>query len=553
MYSAPPLEMTKDSLVDNFNFMVTHVMQDHGEASGLAFICGIVVASYFFKNLFGYLGLFFIAKVRNGLLFQLRSKLHRKVMELPIGYFTDKRKGDLMARASTDLNEIEWSMLSSITLFFREPLIIIGSFSILLMISPKLTIFVLVLLPISAGLIALIGKSLRKRSRIAQSWMGELLAVLEENISGLRIIKAFSAEDRAQAKFEHASNTQQRAMNGVLHRRDLASPLSEFMGSMVIAVVIWFGGRMILEGEGLRADVFFGFLMLFFQMFSPAKALSNAFYNLKRGLASAERVFEIMDEKNPIQDPENAHRQDVFKERIEFKNVSFDYGNGRVINDLNLEVKKGQTIALVGHSGSGKTSLANLVPRFYDVTDGSIEIDGVDIRKWKISDLRGLMGIVTQDAILFNDSVENNLKLGKPEATEEDVRKAAEIAQADEFIQEIDGGYGGNVGESGGRLSGGQKQRLSIARAILNDPDILILDEATSALDTESERAVQVALNHLMENRTSIVIAHRLSTIKDADLIVVMEKGEVVERGQHDELIEKKGVYHKLIELQSFD
>jgi subfamily B ATP-binding cassette protein MsbA len=553
VHEAPPLELSKDSLISNFNYLITKVMEDQGETMGLALVCGIIVLSYFFKNLFTYFGSYFIAKVRNGLLFQLRCKLHSKVMELPIGFFTDKRKGDLMARASTDLNEIEWTMLSSITLFFREPLLILGSFFILIMISPKLTLFIVVLLPVSAGLISFIGRSLRKRSRLAQSWMGELLAVLEENISGLRIIKAFTAEDRVQAKFEEASNAQRRAMNKVLQRKNLASPVSEFLGAVVVAIVIWFGGKMILEEQSLRPDVFFGFLMIFFQMFSPTKALSNAYYNLKKGLASAERVFELMDQPNPIQNPDDPHYQKDFNTSIQIKNIHFDYGEGKVIDDLSLEIKKGQSVALVGSSGSGKSTLANLIPRFYDITQGSIKIDGVELKHWDIADLRGLMGIVTQEAILFNDSVANNIKLGRPDASMEEIQKAAKIAQAHEFITEMPDGYESNIGESGGRLSGGQKQRISIARAVLNDPDILILDEATSALDTESEKAVQIALDHLMQNRTSIIIAHRLSTIKDADEIVVMREGKIVEQGKHDELIRINGVYHKLIELQSFD
>lgn len=535
-----------------FYTLILEVVEEAGPSNALFFVALWVIGAFFFKNLFNYLALYAIAPLRNGVTKDIRRDMHNKILELPLSYFSDQRKGDLMSRMTSDLKEIEWSMLMTIESVFREPIMIIGSLVVLLWMSAKLTVFVLVLLPVVSILVALIGKSLRRSSGKAQQQMGQLMSLAEESISGLRILKAFNAEPLKQRGFDNQNTEYFRTMNRVLRKHDLASPVSEVFGTMVMAVVIWFGGGLVLEGGDFSAEQFIAYILFFYQMIPPAKALSKTSYHIKRGNASAERVMEVLDAQNPIVDVPNAQTIASFQDAVRFSDVSFAYGEEKVLKGINLEVKKGQTVALVGLSGSGKTTLANLVPRFYDISSGSLTVDGQEVRDLKIRDLRNLLGVVSQESILFNDTVFNNIALGKPEASQEEVMHAAKIANAHEFITELPDGYQTNIGDGGSKLSGGQRQRLSIARAVLKNPPILILDEATSALDTQSERLVQDALNKLMQNRTTLVIAHRLSTIQHAHQIVVMDQGVVVEQGTHDELLANKGRYAQLCEMQSF-
>jgi subfamily B ATP-binding cassette protein MsbA len=550
VYTLP--EWSIGNAKDIFYYHITQMIDSQGASYALGFICVFVVASYFFKNIFRYFSLFFLAKFRNGTLRQIRNALHEKVLALPMQYQTDRRKGDLLARMTTDITEIEWGILMQLEVLLREPFMIIASLSLMLFISPQLTLFVFILLPVSAFLIATIGRSLKRKNLQVQNMLGELISYMEETLTGMKIIKAFTAEKRLHARFSNANVKYNRMMNKVLHRKDLSSPISEVLGASVISFVIYYGGMLILEGDTLKPELFIGYLLIFFQVIAPARNLSNAAFNIQKGNASAQRIFEVLDYEVSIKDAPDAQPKKTFDEGIEIRNLRFGYVPEQwVLDDINLSIKKGETVALVGPSGSGKTTLAHLIPRFYDYLEGDILIDGVPIPKVKIADLRGLMAMVTQESILFNDTVANNLKLGAPNATAEEVERAAKMAHAEEFIVQLPLGYENIIGDSGSRLSGGQRQRLSIARAILSDPQILILDEATSALDTESERLVQDALEHLMKDRTSIVIAHRLSTVIHADKIVVMQQGKVVEVGTHKELMENSALYKKLIELQN--
>ena len=550
VYTLP--EWSIGNAKDIFYYYITQMIDSQGASYALGFICIFVVASYFFKNIFRYFSLFFLAKFRNGTLRQIRNALHEKVLALPMQYQTDRRKGDLLARMTTDITEIEWGILMQLEVLLREPFMILASLSLMLFISPQLTLFVFILLPVSAFLIATIGRSLKRKNLQVQNMLGELISYMEETLTGMKIIKAFTAEKRLHERFSNANVKYNRMMNKVLHRKDLSSPISEVLGASVISFVIYYGGMLILEGDTLKPELFIGYLLIFFQVIAPARNLSNAAFNIQKGNASAQRIFEVLDYEVSIKDAPDAQPKKTFDEGIEIRNLRFGYVPGQwVLDDINLTIKKGETVALVGPSGSGKTTLAHLIPRFYDYLEGDILIDGVPIPKVKIADLRGLMAMVTQESILFNDTVANNLKLGAPNATAEEVERAARMAHAEEFIVHLPLGYENIIGDSGSRLSGGQRQRLSIARAILSDPQILILDEATSALDTESERLVQDALEHLMKDRTSIVIAHRLSTVIHADKIVVMQQGKVVEVGTHKELMESSALYKKLIELQN--
>jgi subfamily B ATP-binding cassette protein MsbA len=490
--------------------------------------------------------------MRNGITRDLRLDLHAKILALPIGFFTEQRKGDIISRMTADLKEIENGILATIEMFFREPLIILSSLVVLVWMSPQLTVFVLVLLPLVSLLITRIGKSLKRSSTQAQEAMGEILSLAEEDVTGLKVIKAFTAEEQKANLFARSVNNYYRLMNKVLRKNDLASPISEFMGSLVMAVIIWYGGSLVLEGEDFTAEKFIAYVLFFYQIIPPSKSLSRASYKIQQGNASSERVLELLDAENPIVDAPGAVDLKVFKKAIEFKNVSFSYQEKQVLSDINLKIEKGKTYALVGQSGGGKTTLTNLVPRFYDISKGSLKVDGLSIKDIKIKDLRSHLGIVTQETLLFNETIAYNIALGRPQATREEVVAAARIANAHEFIDKLEMGYDTNIGDAGGKLSGGQKQRLSIARAVLKNPPILILDEATSSLDTESEKLVQDALYRLMENRTSLVIAHRLSTIQHADEIIVINDGRIAERGSHTELLAKQGIYHKLVEMQSF-
>jgi ATP-binding cassette, subfamily B, bacterial MsbA len=470
-----------------------------------------------------------------------------------LAYFSDQRKGDIMSRITNDVMNIEWSIMQSLEMLFREPLTIIIFMVTLVLISPGLTLFVVILLPLTGFLIAQVGKSLKRTSAKSQRQLGVILSIVEETISGLRIIKGFNAIDKTNEKFREQNSRLTTIMIRLFRKRDLASPMSEFLSTLVLVVILWFGGQLVLnESAGLEPTVFIFYVVVFSQLIVPAKAFTEAYYNVQKGVASAERIREIIDADEVIEESAEAISKKDFHQGIEYRNVSFAYEKEQVLQDINLKITKGKMIALVGSSGSGKSTMVDLLPRFYDCTSGEILVDDIPVKDLKIEDLRSLMGIVTQETILFNDTVFNNIAFGMENVKLEDVVAAARIANAHEFIENMPGGYQTNIGDRGIKMSGGQRQRISIARAVLKNPPVMILDEATSALDTESERLVQDALFKLMQNRTSVVIAHRLSTIQNADEIVVLEKGRIVERGNHNALLEKKGVYKKLIDLQSF-
>ncbi len=540
----------KEYLEASLNYFVT---QRAGENTGdaLIFMVGLVIAMFFLKNLFGYLAMYFITFLRNGVLKDLRNSLYNKTINLPISFYSEKRKGDTIARITSDVLEIQHSFLSILELVVREPLTIIFTILAMVTISAKLTLFVFIFLPVSGFLISLIGKSLKKKSDKVQREQGYFLSIIEETLGGLRVIKAFNAENAFNSTFQKSTSKFYRFSNSLLNRQNLASPTSEFLGITVIAILLWYGGQMVLVEKSLQPELFITYMALAYQILTPAKAISKASYGVKKGNAAAERVLEILETKNPIVDSQNAIEKAHFENGILLENVSFKYEDDLVLKNFSLNVPKGNTVALVGQSGSGKSTIANLVTRFYDVNEGTISIDGTNIKDITKKSLRDLMGLVTQDSILFNTTVRSNISMGKEDASNEEIIEAAKIANAHEFIMELPNGYDTNIGDSGNKLSGGQKQRLSIARAVLKNPPIMILDEATSALDTESERLVQDALEKMMRNRTSIVIAHRLSTIQNANAIVVLQKGEIVEQGTHAELLTKNGVYRKLVQMQS--
>jgi subfamily B ATP-binding cassette protein MsbA len=543
-------------LTNSLNYFITQQMDTYGALHVLMIISIAGAVMFFLKNLFRYLAVYVLAFLRTGIIRDLRNDIHKKVLNLDISFFSDKRRGDIMARITSDVNDIQGSFLSSIEMLIREPFMIIASFSLMLYMSPQLTIFVIVLLPVSGIIISTIGNSLKKKSFVAQKINGFILSLVEEHINGLRVIKAFTAEESTEKRFNDTTDEYRDVMINVLHKKDLASPMSEFLGSIVIFIIVWYGGYLVLGGESdLKPQEFFVYIGLFYQILNPAKALTTAYYNMVKGTASAERIFSVLETENTIKDKENATELNNFSNNIILENIKFKYpdSSNLVIDNISFEVKKGKSVALVGQSGSGKTTLANLIPRFYDIEEGTITIDGKNIKDVTKKSLRGLIGIVTQESILFNDSVKNNLTLGLVNVSDEEIVNAAKIANAHEFISKLDNGYDTNIGDGGGKLSGGQRQRISIARAILNNPPILILDEATSALDTESERLVQEALTNLMQNRTSIIIAHRLSTIQNSDNIIVMRDGRILEQGNHEELLKKEGEYKKLIQMQSFE
>lgn len=542
----------KDFVADYFNFYVTQRVNED-ELSALVFICGLVVILFFLKNLFGYLSSFFLVYLQNGVLRDLRDAMYKKIMELPVSYFSEKRKGDTISRITADVNEVQTSFLSILELIVREPLTIIFTLIAMLFMSAKLTLFVFIFLPISGFLISLIGKQLKKQSNLAQEENGHFLSIVEETLSSLKIIKGFNAENKFYARFQQSTGRLHNILNSLLHRQNLASPTSEFLGIFVIVIILWYGGNMVLVENSIGAATFITFLGLAYNILTPAKQISKASYSVKKGNAAAERILHILETPSNLTDAPDAIKKESFEKEISIENVDFSYEKEKVLKNFSVKVPKGKTIALVGQSGSGKSTIANLITRFYDVNGGSINIDGSDIRKIKKASLRDLMGLVTQDSILFNDTIRNNVALGKDAATDDEIIDALKIANAWEFVKELPKKLDTNIGDSGNKLSGGQKQRLSIARAVLKNPPIMILDEATSALDTESEKLVQKALENMMKNRTSVVIAHRLSTIQNADNIVVMQRGEIVEQGKHQELIAKNGTYRKLVEMQSFD
>ncbi|WP_024771035.1 MULTISPECIES: ABC transporter ATP-binding protein [Aquimarina] len=537
---------------DYLNYFVTQ-KADQGSEDVLIFMVVLVISMFFLKNIFNYLAMYFITFLRNGVLKDVRNELYKKTVELPLSYFSEKRKGDTMARISTDVLEIQHSFLSILELIVREPLMILFTILTMLLISLKLTIFVFIFIPISGFLISLIGKKLKKHSDKVQQEQGFFLSIVEETLGGLKVIKGFNAEKIFGKKFQESTSRFYNFSNTLLNRQNLASPTSEFLGITVISILLWYGGQMVLVEKSLDPGLFIVYMGLAYNILTPAKAISKASYGVKRGNAAAERVLEILNTTSPLQDHPNAKEKKEFTTDITLENISFKYEDEYVLNDFSLKVPKGSSVALVGQSGSGKSTIANLVTRFYDVNKGNIKIDGVDIKDLTKHSLRDLMGLVTQDSILFNDSIKNNLLVGDPSASDEEIIKALKIANAWEFVKDLPAGIETNIGDSGNKISGGQKQRLSIARAVLKNPPIMILDEATSALDTESERLVQSALENMMKNRTSIVIAHRLSTIQNSDLIVVMQKGKIVEQGTHDELISKDGIYQKLVNMQSLD
>ena len=540
----------KNYIENTINYKVGSTLEEN-PLGALTIAIALILVLFFLKNLFSYLAMFFITFLRNGILKDLRNSLYSKILAQPVSYFTEKKKGDTLARITSDVLEIQHSFLSIMELIVREPLTIIFTLIVMFNMNMKLSIFVLTFIPISGFIISSIGKSLKKYSQNVQKEQGELLSIVEESLGGLSIIKAFSAEGRFMSKFFESTTNFFNFSNKLLNRQNLASPLSEFMGIGVIGGLLWFGGSMVLVDKTLDGTTFIVFITLAYNILTPAKAISKASYAIKKGDAAAERVLEILEASNELTDHPNAKPVSGFNSEVRFDKISFRYDTTPVLKAFSLNLKKGQTIALVGQSGSGKTTVANLLNRFYDVQEGSIQIDGMDIKETTSESLRKLIGVVTQDSILFNDSVQNNLLIGNPNATDEEVIEAAKIANAHEFIITLPGGYHTNIGDQGNKLSGGQKQRLSIARAVLKNPPIMVLDEATSALDTESEKLVQEALENLMSNRTSLVIAHRLSTIQKADQIVVMQNGEIIEMGTHSELIGNNSNYKKLVEMQS--
>ncbi len=548
----PHFSLTISYIEQVFNFYFSKIMVARGKQGALAYVCGVIIVSVFFSNVFRYLGQRLLTKVRARVVQNLRGALYDRILDLELGYFSNERKGDLMSRLTNDVHEVEISVVNTVTAVFKEPLTIVGFFVILFTMSAKLTIFTLVLLPISGGIIASVAKRLRRQAALSQSTLGSMLSVIDETLGSIRVIKGFNAQAYIRSKFQAQNDQYARTTQLIDNTRDLASPFSEFAGVAVVAGLLYYGGSLVLNGEAeLTASAFITYIILFSQILVPAKALSGAFSNIQRGLVAGERVLRVVDTEPTIRDRPGAAVLPDFEQQIELRDVSFSYGDAPVLLDLNLTVKKGQTIALVGPSGGGKSTLADLLPRFYDPAAGQVLIDGHDIRSCTLHSVRAQMGIVTQESILFNDTIYNNIKFNT-EASEAEVIAAARTANAHEFIMQSPDGYQTVIGDRGGRLSGGQRQRLSIARAILRNPPILILDEATSALDTESEKLVQEALTRLMASRTSLVIAHRLSTVRHADEIIVLQHGRIVERGTHDALLQRDGgLYQRLSQLQT--
>jgi subfamily B ATP-binding cassette protein MsbA len=535
------------------SYFITQATDNYGVGYTLSVMVAVIISIFLLKNLSDYLAMFFITFLRNGVLRDMRNAMYKKTLELPLSFFSEKRKGDVISRIAGDVNEVQTSFLAILELIVKEPLTIVFTIIAMLAISPQLTLFVFIFIPVSGYIISLIGKQLKKQSTKAQQEQGTFLSTIEETLGGLKVVKGYNSENYFNSVFQNSTQRFFKLSNSIGNRQNLASPASEFMGIMVIAILLWYGGQMVLIEKTLNGASFIAYMGLAYNILTPAKAISKASYGVKRGNAAAERVLEILDQENPITSKADAIEKASFDSNITIKNINFKYEKENVLKDFSLEIKKGQTVALVGQSGSGKSTIANLLTRFYDVNEGSIKIDDINIKDMSLHSLRSLMGLVTQDSILFNDTIKANISLGKLDATDEEIIEALKIANAFEFVSELPLGIYTNIGDSGNKLSGGQKQRLSIARAVLKNPPIMILDEATSALDTESEKFVQVALENMMQNRTSIVIAHRLSTIQKADLIVVMQKGKIVEQGTHENLIALNGTYNKLVTMQSFE
>ncbi len=539
-----------DDAINMANYAFSQIIAEHGVSHALLLTCIVLVSMFFLKNLFRYLSMYFIAPVRNGIVRDIRQEIFDRMTILPLGYFSEERKGDLMSRIVADVQEIEWSILNVLEAVFRSPVIITGSLFIMIYMSPGLTLVIFVLMIFSGVIIGGISSRLRRQSGELQDILGVLVSTVEETLGGLRVIKAFRAEQFQQGLFRKINEVYRDTQTRIIRRRDLSSPLSEFLGIGVVAVLLWFGAQRIFAGE-IGAEAFMAFLLAFYNVIEPSKSLTNAYYNIQKGLAAVDRVDKILDAPGGMPEQEAPQRLHDIREGLRFENVSFSYPNAEqaALTDINFFLPKGKTVALVGLSGAGKSTIADLIPRFYDVSAGRITIDGIDLRDMRVADIRDLLGIVTQDAILFHETVRNNITFGL-DRTDEEVREAASLAHAAEFIDQLPDGYSFNIGDRGGKLSGGQRQRLTIARALLRNPQLLILDEATSALDSESERLVQEALDVLLADRTALVIAHRLSTIRRADEILVLREGRIVERGTHDDLIEKGGEYSKLVQLQ---
>lgn len=545
-----PSATAAKGILDKLTDYINTIIAQEDKLTALGYVCVAVVAFTVLKNLFLYIALYILNPLRNAVLRRLRNDLFEKTLSLPIGFFTEERKGDLISRMTNDINEVELSIMSVLEVFIREPLTILIYITAMVVMNYQLTLLLFFFLPIAGFIIGRIGKSLRKSSNIAQEQLGNMMGVIDESLVGMRVLKAFNAERHQQLRFMKLNNLLFRTRNYIAARRELASPLSETMGIIVVSMILWFGGKIVFSGTGFSGAWFITYIGTFSMIIAPFKNLSSAFSNVQKGTAALDRIEQLLAVENTITDAPNAKPIKNFEQSIIFRNVHFAYGSKQILNDVSFTIEKGKTVALVGASGAGKSTLVDLVPRFHDVTGGEILIDGVNIKDCRIDDLRRLIGVVSQDPILFNDTLYNNITLGTGGATQERVEEAARIAHADKFIQQKGEGYETMAGDRGARLSGGERQRITIARAVLKNPPILILDEATSSLDSESERIVQDAINKLMQNRTCIVIAHRLSTVQHADEIIVMEKGRIMERGTHSSLLATGGIYKRLVEMQ---
>ncbi|MCK9290240.1 MAG: ABC transporter ATP-binding protein [Bacteroidales bacterium] len=550
----PAFAFNTDALLGYMNYLISRIIISEGHRAALVFICLVLITSFFLRNLARFMASYFMANVRVGSVREMRNAIFSKLLILPLSFYHKNKKGDILTRITNDVQEVEYSIMNYLEMLIRDPITILAFIAFMFSMSPQLTLFVLVILPAAGFIIGRIGRVLKKASRQGQQRMAEMLSTVEESISGLRIIKAFNAIVYSDEKYRDQNRGYARILTKIYRRRDLSSPMSEFLSAAVITIVLWFGGNMVLaENSSLGAADFITYIIIFSQILPPAKSFSQGFYSIQKGMASVERIFEILDAEEVIIEKPDALTVTDFTDKIEYRHVHFSYGHDEVLKDVCLTIDKGKVIAIVGESGGGKSTMVDLLPRFYDVTSGNILLDGHDLRDLKIDGLRSLMGIVTQESILFNDTVYNNIAFGSAHASPEAVIEAAKIANAHHFIMEMAYGYDTTIGDRGSNLSGGQRQRLNIARAVLKNPAILIFDEATSSLDTESERLVQEALAKVMSNRTAIIIAHRLSTVQHADEIIVMQKGQIAERGTHDELLKKAGVYKRLYDLQSFN